>query len=334
VTGSRRTWPTLFGVAVLAAVAATGFLLLRPSAPSDRPARPYDHIFLLVEENAEAATILDNPQLPTLNELANRYGVATQYFGTTHPSEGNYVSMLGGDAYDIRDDDSYTKNAVDKPSLVDQLEEAGLSWKGYFQTQPSRAFGGECYPTDDVCLYASKHNGFLNFTSVHNSDAQKAKLVPDTELAVDLVSGAAPNFAFIAPDQCHDFHGVDGVCVGGQLQAQSDAYLRTIVDAILGSQLWSNGRTAIVITFDEGNSNLGCCGADPGGGQVVTVVIRRSSEEPIRDDTPYNHYALTATLQQAFDLGCHFRGVAVGRTCDAAAGVKPMARLFGLPPAS
>jgi hypothetical protein len=334
VTWSLSTRLSLFGVAILAAVAGTGCLFSRPSAPSEGPARPYDHVVLLVEENSEDVDVLGNPQLPAFNDVANSYGVATQYFGTTHPSEGNYVSMLGGDSYGIRDDDAYRTHTVDQPSLMDQLDEAGLSWKGYFQTQPSRAFGATCYPSEDVCLYASKHNPFLNFFGVQNSDAQKVKLVPDTELGFDLASDAAPNFALIVPDGCHDLHGVDGVCAGSQLRAQSDAYLRTIVDAILASELWTRGRTAIVITFDEGDTDLGCCGADPGGGHVVTIVIRTGSEEPIRDDTPYNHYSLTASLQQAFGLACHIRGVPVGRTCDTAAGVKPMARLFGLPPTS
>ncbi len=102
---------------------------------------------------------------------------------------------------------------------------------------------------------------------------------------------------------------------------------------------WRSGRTALVVTFDEGDTNLGCCdgGDDPfnattnsGGGHVATVVVRNHDAQPLRDPTPYNHHSLVATLQAAFGLGCTFQGQPVGDTCDTQAGVRPMAPLFGL----
>ena len=51
---------------------------------------------------------------------------------------------------------------------------------------------------------------------------------------------------------------------------QTDAYLRSTVDVIMRSEVWHRGRNALVVTFDEGDSTLGCCDANPGGGHVVT----------------------------------------------------------------
>ncbi|HEY1297071.1 MAG TPA: alkaline phosphatase family protein [Chloroflexota bacterium] len=315
---------------VFPAVEFTRARLDAPERASGGASRLYDHVFLIVEENGEASTILDNARLPTLNALADQYGLATQYFATIHPSEGNYVAMLGGDSYNIRDDDSYRTHAVEQPSVLDQLDEAGLTWGGYFQAQPSAGFDGDCYPRDDLCLYASKHNGFLNFVSVQERADQRARLRPDSQLGPDLVTGAAPNVAVIVPDQCHDLHGLPGVCSGDSMRWQTDAYLKATIDEIMSSQMWQTGRNAIVITFDEGGTDQGCCGTDPGGGKVVAVVVRNGAPERIRDDTPYNHYALAATLQRAFGLGCQFHGQPVGRTCDASSGIRPMAPLFGL----
>src|SRR6185437_341264 len=109
-----------------------------------------------------------------------------------------------------------------------------------------------------------------------------------------------------------------------------DAYLKTTVDEIMRSDMWRRGHNAIVVTFDEGSTNLGCCDANSGGGRVVTVVIRNNQQRPMQDATPYNHYSLVATIQAAFGLGCRFDGTAVGFTCDSANGVKPMAPLFDL----
>jgi hypothetical protein len=96
------------------------------------------------------------------------------------------------------------------------------------------------------------------------------------------------------------------------------------------SDVWKHGQNAIVVTTDEGDTSLGCCDANPGGGHVATVVIRNHQEDPSQDPTPYNHYSLVATLQSAFGLGCKFDGTPVGFTCDAANGVKAMAPLFDL----
>src|SRR5436190_4470569 len=89
-----------------------------PQPASDSASGPYDHVFVIVEENGEASTVLNNANLPTLSVLANQYGLATQYFAISHPSEGNYVAMLGGDSYNISDDDSYRTHAVEQPSVL------------------------------------------------------------------------------------------------------------------------------------------------------------------------------------------------------------------------
>jgi len=136
-------------------------------------------IFVLVEENTEFGNIIGNPSMPTINALAQKHGLATNYFGTTHPSEGNYVSLVGGDDYGTHADVPYTTHVIDKPSIVDQLEAAGLTWKGYFQNMPSAGFTGTCYPSE--CLYASKHNGFVSFTHVSSNPQEMPKLVPDTK---------------------------------------------------------------------------------------------------------------------------------------------------------
>jgi hypothetical protein len=323
---------TLATLATVAPVAAEG----RNDDDLERTERQYDHIFVIVEENTEFSGIIGNPSMPTINALAQTYGLATNYFGTIHPSEGNYVSLVGGDNYGIRDDAKYTDHLIDKASIVDQLEAAALAWKGYFQSLPFAGFADACFPAE--CLYASKHNGFVNFTHVSGNPEEMLKLVPDTNLGDDLETGNVPNFAFIVPDQCHDLHGLS-VCGGPQLSQETDAYLKATVDMILSSDTWRSGRNALVITFDEGTTSLGCChgGDDPfnattnsGGGRVVTVVIRNHDSHALEDPTPYNHHSLVATLQAAFGLGCTFAGQPVGATCDAATGVKPMAPLFDL----
>ena len=290
-------------------------------------ARSYDHIFVIVEENEESSSVIGNTaSAPAINQLAHLYGRATSYFGVIHPSEGNYVALTDADSHGVTDDNLYTTHQFINPTLVDGLNGAGLSWKGYFQNLPSPGFLGACYPgTGGNCLYASKHNGFLNFTQILANPGELVKLVPDTVLHDDLISGSVPNYSFIVPDQCHDMHGLSS-CPDEQTNIKvADDYLRAIVDDIMGSPTWQQGTNAIVITFDEGSTNAGCCAANPGGGQILTIVITNHQNAPIEDGTPFNHYSLVATIEKAFGIPC------TQNACDAAS-VSTMDRLFDLRP--
>lgn len=329
----HRISKALLGIVLLATLAIPGIALAHGShsdgSNGNTGSKPsYDHVFVIVEENTAASEIIGDPNAPTFNQLAQTYGLATHYYGVTHPSEPNYVAMIGGSYHEIQDDASYTTHQIDSPSLVDQLEGADLTWKGYFQTMPSPGFEGKCFPTTTNCLYASKHNPFMNFTHVSTSNTEKANLVPDTQLMADLSTGDVPNFSYIIPDQCHDIHG-QPACPDKETNIKvGDEYLATVVTAIRNSKVWQQGHNAIVVTFDEDDfnpANLGCCDANPGGGPVYTVVVTNHQQKPIQDPTPYNHYSLLASVEKAFGLGC------LQATCDTAA-VKPMDPLFGIHP--
>jgi hypothetical protein len=291
-------------------------------------ARAYDHIFVIIEENEESSSIIGNIEsAPTMYNLAQRYGQATNYFGVIHPSEGNYVALLDANAHGVTDDNSYATHQFNNPTLVDGLEGAGLTWKGYFQSLPEPGFLGTCSPgPGSDCLYASKHNGFLNFSQILANPAELQKLVPDTVLNNDLTTDSVPNYSFIVPDQCHDMHGLGPTCPDGRTNIRvADEYLRTTVDAITSSRTWQEGSNAIVITFDEGSTTAGCCEANPGGGQVVTIVVRNRQDAPIQDATPFNHYSLVATIEKAFSVPC------TQKACDVA-NVPTMDKLFDLRP--
>jgi phospholipase C len=238
-------------------------------------------------------------------------------------------------------------HTIDQPSLASQLEAAHLSWKSYQQSLPYPGFTGEYYPSKNDTLYVSKHDPFLNFKSVQQSPTELQNIVPDTALDTDLEScvsrttcGQVPNFGFISPDECHDMHGGMTQCPGSsqpldsndlKLISAGDAYAASKVSEIMQSYVWSHTNSAIVITFDEYDDadptpqpTTSCCDAPiPGainGGRVATIVITSQGPRGENDPTPYNHYSLLQTIQDAFGLKC------LQFTCKTA--VTPMARLF------
>ena len=159
----------LTGLVASPAVAAPA-----PPTPTAAGVPHYDHIFVIVEENHGLTDLIGNPAAPNINALAHQFGLATMYFGVTHPSEPNYVALLGGDFFGVADDNPYWLNSVDKPNLTTQLDQAGLPWKAYLQALPYPGFEGICYPTrcngspDVDPLFVSKHDAIQNFTTARN----------------------------------------------------------------------------------------------------------------------------------------------------------------------
>lgn len=344
----------------LMTVAGVAFVIV-PSAVSARQSHSrhesgvphYRHIVEIMMENTSYGSIIDNSLAPNINALANRYGLATNYFGVTHPSEPNYVANIAGSYFGIQDDNQFyctpalaatdpncagttVNHTVSAPSLADQLTAAGMTWKGYFQNLPyvdpskvvSSGPGANGpytfkWPSNTNALYASKHNPFINFTGTQGALSQ---MVPDNQLGVDLLTGHLPNYSLVVPDQCHDMHGTSGCSDTNGLIQAGDQYVGTTVSQVMASPTWKEGNNAIVITWDEddysdqGKPGTGCCGADPGGGHVVTIVITSHGSAHVTDNTAYNHYSLLRTFEAAFGLPC------LAHACD---GVVPtMAPLF------
>jgi len=341
--GLRRVVSTSVGVGFAVTVLLTGPITAAPAVSV--PA--YDHIMVVVEENHGFADVIGNPAAPNLNYLANTFGVATNYFGVSHPSEPNYVALLGGSTHGVSDDNPYYVNKVDAPSLISQLDAGGISWKAYLQSLPHPGYQGICYPAkcngvpDIDPLYVSKHVGISNFTTSLNA-ADWSHQVPTAQLANDLSDNAVPRFSWIIPDECRDMHGDPPYCLDSgetssgptydpqdqHLVGIGDSYLGKVVSQVTHASFWSQGNNAIVVVFDEGDDDAGCCGANPGGGQVAAIVVTNHGPRGLKDNSAYNHFSLLQTIQSSFGLGC------LRSTCDTA-NVHPMAPLFavtGSPP--
>jgi phosphatidylinositol-3-phosphatase len=330
---ARRWGMTALGLIALVSMALAGCAFLQGGASTGGASSSkvtnvprYQHIFLIVMENHDYDDIIGSKQAPHLNALAHQYGLATNYWAVAHPSEPNYIALLGGSTFGVVDDNSYTQNAINEPYLGSQLEAARLTWKSYQQGLPAPGFTGD---TSDSAgnVYASKHNPFLNFLP-HYPESQRAaemaNIVPGSQLAIDLNSDAAPNFAFITPGLCDDMHG-DPTCGDeDQLVSAGDSFANDTVTQIMQSSLWSHGNNAIVIVWDESTPGLaiGPKGIDAGGGHVPTIVITSHGPRGVTDSAAYNHYALLLTIEDAFGLGC------LQHSCPVAGGVQAMAPLF------
>ncbi|MBV8978105.1 MAG: hypothetical protein JO261_12945 [Alphaproteobacteria bacterium] len=350
-----------------AALASCGIAGAADAAPK--------HVFVIMMENHAYDEIIGNTKdAPFINQLASQYNLETEYYGVTHPSLPNYLALASGDFQGIFDDcpagttvtcapEEFVPDSGDNTAghfltkketriatnqvhwfkgdnIVDVLENHGMSWKGYFQSMPQGGYDVEYWPVINgttVKLYAQKHNPFLYFSDIRNSDRRLSQIVPfKKNFEDDLVSGNVPDFVFIAPDQCHDMHGIspdqaalidlpkcgypDSGLDHGAIQL-GDQFLKDTVTKIMSSSVWQKGSSSIVIVWDEDDYSgfAGCCsspvgrhGIVLGGARVPMIVINSgdTGENPTELNVPANHYALLATIEALWGLPC------LGNSCS------------------
>jgi hypothetical protein len=243
----------------------------------------FSHVVVVVMENKEFGRIIGSPNAPYINSLANRYGLATSSFALAHPSLPNYLALLGGSTFGITSD--CTQCHVAGPNLIDQLERAGISWKAYLEGYPSSCFTGA-----ESGEYGKRHEPFMYFDDIVNNPARCSKVVPLSQLNPDLSAGALPRFAWISPDLCHDMHDCS-VAVG-------DRFLSTLLPPVLRA-LGPSG--VLFLTWDEGSTDVGCCGVR-GGGHVATIVAGPAVIPGARSAVPFTHYSILRTIEDSWGL--------------------------------
>jgi phosphatidylinositol-3-phosphatase len=247
------------------------------------PASRSSHVVVIVMENAEYEEVIGSAAAPYVNSLARRYSLATSSFAITHPSLPNYLALTSGSTHGITSD--CTACQVSAANIVDQLEAAGVSWGAYLEDVPTPCFRGAASGG-----YAKKHNPFIYYRDIAGSPARCRKLVGFGQLAADLRSGALPAYAWISPNLCDDGHDC-GVGAG-------DRFLARTVPVLL-RVLGPHG--FLVLTWDEGVSNRGCCGSAHGG-HVATILAGPGVVAGAREHSAVDHYGVLATIEQALGL--------------------------------
>lgn len=287
------TGPVVGPASIGASAAATVSPAFRPS-PSVSAVR---RIWLIVMENRSYEQVIGSGKAPFLDDLAARFGSATDYHGVARPSEPNYLALVSGSTQGVRDDGSHDITA---PTLFDQLEAAGRGWAVYAENVPGGCFRGSVARggPDGAGTYARKHEPAISFTAISGDPARCARI---TDLSHFSPDGA--DFSLIVPNLCHDMHD----CATGV----GDAWLRGFVGRITGSPAFADGGL-LVVTFDEAS------GGD-GSQHTALVFAGPGIAAGTRATARADHYGLLRTIEDAFGLPC------LARSCAAA----PMPELLG-----
>jgi len=246
-----------------------------PTSATGAPA--IHHVFVIVLENKSyAETWGPNPAAPYLETLRGQGNLLTQYYGTSHDSLGNYISMVSGQPANpvtqadcVSDYQNVTPPTVVKgiatgtgcvypPSvqnIATQLQAKGLTAKGYMESMARPCQHGVLGQADPnvvasaSSLYATRHNPFVYFQA--GAASCPADDVPLSELPGDLATlPTTPNYVFITPNLCSDGH--DATCAGGGPAGFTgiNTFLETWVPRITESAAFKKDGL-LLITFDE-----------------------------------------------------------------------------------
>ncbi len=274
-----------------------------------------DHVFVIYMENKGAADIVGSPNAPYMNSLINTYGYDDNYYALGHPSDPNYFRILGGSDFGI--DYNTGLNTIDAPNLMQEMDQAGVTWAGYAQSMPS---AGDLTASGD---YSPDQLPFGDFSYVYGNtpDYLQEHLLPLTQLSTDLNDPSKfPGFTWIAANEDNNGEGpVDSL--SGVLQfiatqlgdhqynvAAADQFVQQEVSTIEGSKTWTdpNEKDAIIIVTDEDNNNLSL-GFGNQGNNVPMIVIPSAGAVTFggmqsgnfATDAYYNEYSLMATIEDA-----------------------------------
>jgi hypothetical protein len=291
-------------------------LTAAPLTPPTSDVGQLDHVFLIYLENKGAGDIVGSPNAPYINSLINTEPHDTNYFALGHPSDPNYIRPVGGSDFGI--DYNPTGNVIDANSLMQEMDQANISWAGYAQSMPT---AGDLVSSGD---YSVDELPFAQFNYVFDNTPAylQEHLLPLTQLSTDLQNPSSfPEFTWIAANEANNGEGpIDSLQGIGQFiysqltdhqynVAAADQFVQQEVSAIESSPTWNadGERDAIIITFDEDNNNLSL-GIGNEGNNVPMIIIPNGGAEsgangmeagPFTTDDYANEYSLMATIEDA-----------------------------------
>jgi len=242
---------------------------------------------VIVFENREYSDVIGSPNAPFINDLARRYGSATNLFAVTHPSLPNYLELLTGQTFGITDD--CTSCSVEGDTVVDQLDRRGISWAAFMESMPSACFTGASAGGS----YAKKHNPFMYVRHLVADPVACGKVQPLGDLGHDLSAPSAPAFVWVSPNMCDDGHDCS--------LATADSWLRDQLGRVQATP-WYRGGGVVIVTWDEGTSNAGCCG-NASGGHIATLVIGEGVKPGSHLDAPVSQAGILATIEDRYGVG-------------------------------
>ena len=272
--------------------------------------RAFDRVLVLMFENQYRSYVLQNPYM---RALAGRGVLVANSSGVMHPSQTNYIASIAGELCNVTSDDQ--PPPLPQRTIVDLIEDAGLSWRAYMQAyRPGATPWSPTFVPKDDYPYVIKHNPFSSFSRILDNPDRWAKVGTEADFFADVLDGSLPHYAWFTPDMWSDGHYTIGTETDPPERApalvdQLAEWLRSFFAKLRfpGPDSYLPPRTLVVVTFDEADFEKGYAKAlqstYDGPNQIYAVLLGDHLEPGVETGEGYNHYSLLHTIERNFGLG-------------------------------
>jgi PKD repeat protein len=218
-----------------------------------------------------------------MTTLANTYGLATQYTAVSHPSEPNYLALVGGDTFGIIGD-GVCCWTINSSNIVDRIESAGLTWQAWAEDASG---SGTCSFRPPR---SADHFGFLEFSDINSvsrcANFHSTQSSSDSEF-VNALNTNASNFMWLTPNDCNNMHDCSVIT--------GDTYLARLVPKILTSNLFMTQKAALFVVFDEGSNSFP-------NDYVYSLWAGSPVKSAHQSSSQYSHYSFLRTIEANWNL--------------------------------
>ncbi|TDZ24507.1 Acid phosphatase [Colletotrichum orbiculare MAFF 240422] len=268
----------------IAAAAATA---KTESPVSNIRGRVFNRIAQIYLETTAYENAIADPDCKALIDrgilLSNLYGVAA-------PSQPNYVAPASGDYFGTNSD-SFLLVDRNVSTIVDLLEDKGISWGEYNEGLPYTGFEGFEYDNPVEGDYARKHNLLVRFDSVSLNEHRLAKLKNLTLFYEDLAKKRLPQWLFVTPNLYNNGHDTN--------ISVSCNWTRSFVEPLLKNRYFNDGKTLVYVTWQANGQNASA--RNHVAGILLGSAVPRSLVGTT-DDAYYNHYSELSSVQANWGL--------------------------------
>lgn len=226
---------------------------------------------------------------PNFQWLASQGISLSNFFAVTHPSQPNYIAAVGGDNFGC-DNDAFTQIPENVSTIVDLLEDKGVSWGTYQEDMPYTGFEGYGWINQKTKAndYVRKHNPPIIFNK--NTSPRRLSYQKNiTQFYQDLNAQRLPQWSFVTPNMTSDGHDTS-VTVAGQ-------WIKGFLQPLLSNDYFMK-RTLVLVTFDENHSYAT-------GNRVFSVLLGGSVPAALQGSTDskyYNHYSELSSVEANWGL--------------------------------
>jgi Phosphoesterase family len=258
---------------------------------------PFDHIVTIMMENQGLCDVYTGcgGSATYMSQLADQNVLVMTWGTTSHPSEGNYISLIGGDNFG-HTNDGYCCYGINAPNIVDRMESAGLTWQAYAEDASG---SGTCSFNPPR---GADHFAFLTFADM-NTPARCANFLTttsssDAEFLNSLNSANPANFIWLTPNDCNNGHDQ---CSSSSGIAGGDSYLSSLAPHILSSSEFTSTKATLLILYDEGYTQ---CSNTGGTGECLYASFSGPVAKKGVQISPAgaSHYSFLSTIEAAWGL--------------------------------